>query len=274
MMFAAQADINERKSIGDARQAEFSFFAESDDYRDLAQTLGTAYLVTKCSELLVKHIRVSLPTLERELAESLAAKKKKLGDFGDQTPEAKRRKLTEALLHFCDRYAALISGAPLPHQGDAAGHATDELRGGARIEAVFRDVFAAEVDRVAVLDDLSPGEVQTLVRNVHGLGGGLFTPDQAFVQLVQRNVRRLARPATRCVELVHAELVKLVDVAGDFEGIAVFRAGQESDMPNFKGSSLGRFPLVRLILGRAIISRNGVEAWMLFPERARAEHSC
>ena len=30
----------------------------------------------------------------------------------------------------------------------------------------------------------------------------------------------------------------------------------------------------RLIFGRAIISRNGLEAWMLFPKRARAEHSC
>ena len=30
----------------------------------------------------------------------------------------------------------------------------------------------------------------------------------------------------------------------------------------------------RLIFGRAIISRNGLEACMLFPERARAEHSC
>ena len=29
----------------------------------------------------------------------------------------------------------------------------------------------------------------------------------------------------------------------------------------------------RLVFGRAIISRNGLEAWMLFPERARAEHS-
>ena len=33
------------------------------------------------------------------------------------------------------------------------------------------------------------------------------------------------------------------------------------------------FHSFRLIFGRAIISRNGLEAWMLFPERARAEHS-
>ena len=34
------------------------------------------------------------------------------------------------------------------------------------------------------------------------------------------------------------------------------------------------FHSFRLIFGRAIISRSGLDAWMLFPERARAEHSC
>ena len=33
------------------------------------------------------------------------------------------------------------------------------------------------------------------------------------------------------------------------------------------------FHSFRLIFGRAIVSRDGLEAWMLFPERARAEHS-
>ena len=33
------------------------------------------------------------------------------------------------------------------------------------------------------------------------------------------------------------------------------------------------FHSFRLIFGRAIISRNGLEAWMLFPEHARAKHS-
>ena len=40
-------------------------------------------------------------------------------------------------------------------------------------------------------------------------------------------------------------------------------------MPNFKGSSLGRFRSFRLMFGRAIISRNGLEAWSLF-RHARA----
>jgi len=33
------------------------------------------------------------------------------------------------------------------------------------------------------------------------------------------------------------------------------------------------FHSLRLIFGRAIISRNGLEAWMIIQERARAAHS-
>ena len=44
--------------------------------------------------------------------------------------------------------------------------------------------------------------------------------------------------------------------------------------PTSKAPISAVFHSFRLIFGRAIISRNGLEAWMLFPERARAEHSC
>ena len=43
--------------------------------------------------------------------------------------------------------------------------------------------------------------------------------------------------------------------------------------PTSKAHISAVFHSFRLIFGRAIISRNGLEAWMLFPERARAAHS-
>jgi hypothetical protein len=54
------------------------------------------------------------------------------------------------------------------------------------------------------------------------------------------------------------------------------RPGQEkrAKFPTSKAPISADFHSFRLIFGRAIISRNGLEAWMLFPERARAEHSC
>ena len=69
-------------------------------------------------------------------------------------------------------------------------------------------------------------------------------------------------------------------VAGDdgFEEIYVpfsSFAGQQkrAKFPTSKAPISADFHSFRLIFGRAIISRNGLDAWMLFPERACAEHS-
>ena len=51
---------------------------------------------------------------------------------------------------------------------------------------------------------------------------------------------------------------------------ALARAGK---FPTSKAPLSAVFHSFRLLFGRAIISRNGLEAWMLFPARARAEHS-
>ena len=73
---------------------------------------------------------------------------------------------------------------------------------------------------------------------------------------------------------------------GTLEGHLNKRAGRRLDVgsapgqekrakfPTSKAPISAVFHSFRLIFGRAIISRNGLEAWMLFPERARAEHSC
>ena len=52
---------------------------------------------------------------------------------------------------------------------------------------------------------------------------------------------------------------------------ALAGAGKESEMRKAPISVV--LHSFRLIFGRAIVSRNGLEAWMLVPERARAEHS-
>jgi hypothetical protein len=54
-----------------------------------------------------------------------------------------------------------------------------------------------------------------------------------------------------------------------------FVPGQQkrAKFPTSKAPISAVFYSFWLIFGRAIISRDGLEAWMLFPERARAEHS-
>jgi hypothetical protein len=57
--------------------------------------------------------------------------------------------------------------------------------------------------------------------------------------------------------------------------IALPGAGRHkgATFPTSKAPLSADFHSFRLILGRAIISRNGLDAWMRFPERARAAHS-
>ena len=48
---------------------------------------------------------------------------------------------------------------------------------------------------------------------------------------------------------------------------------KRAKFPTSKAPISAIFHSFRLTFGRAIISSNGLDAWMLFPERARAEHS-
>ena len=72
-----------------------------------------------------------------------------------------------------------------------------------------------------------------------------------------------------------------VDGDGVFEMVASrdLGSGEElthcsgQEFPTSKAPISAVFHSFRLMFGRAIISRSALEAWMLFPERARAEHA-
>jgi len=64
------------------------------------------------------------------------------------------------------------------------------------------------------------------------------------------------------------------EVARMREALAWFRRAVDADPTNAENHAyVGNAHSFRLTFGRAIISRNGLDAWMCFPERARAAHS-
>ena len=72
-----------------------------------------------------------------------------------------------------------------------------------------------------------------------------------------------------------ADVARRRMVGRDAEGRVEAEPGQQNGakFPTSKAHISAVFHSFRLIFGRAIISRSGLEAWVLFSERARAEHS-
>jgi succinate-semialdehyde dehydrogenase/glutarate-semialdehyde dehydrogenase len=87
--------------------------------------------------------------------------------------------------------------------------------------------------------------------------------------------RRILAASEDIATLMTAECGKpLAEARGEVAYGASF-AGQQkrANFPTSKAPFSAVFHSFRLLFGRAIISRSGLDAWALFPERARAEHS-
>ena len=220
----AQADINEKKSIQAARDSENSFFEQHPGYSDIADKLGTQYLVKKCSNMLLKHIQKVLPELTTDLNKLTAVKRKALDELGEEDPKRTRMDITEVILKFAEEFKKSIGGELGENQD-----LVSELTGGARIEGIFNDVYAPAVSEIDILEQLGADEVQTLIRNVSGIGGSLFIPNAAFIALVESNIGRLLDPSLQCVQLVYSELLSIItDLSSKIPAIEKYPALKNS----------------------------------------------
>ena len=236
----SQQDIMERKSLDEARAAEVKFFERHQVYRNMSDRMGTKFLVRLLSKLLVSKIREELPTIAGQIHRLVTTKKQELTELGGESGRlgdisGQRRFLTEALVGFTNRLQRLIKGGAEPFiqtpgggvlpkadsalanaaRGTAAGGKTD-IRGGARLEYIFANMFTEAIDETAEgLEKLSSEEIATTMKNVAGLGGGLFIPQAAFVALLRKWIQAMESPSLQCVQLVYDELVQIVGEASN-----------------------------------------------------------
>ena len=81
------------------------------------------------------------------------------------------------------------------------------------------------------MENLSPLDILTAIRNATGPRTALFVPDISFELLVKRQIRRLEEPSLNCVDLVYEELLRIVQHCG-FE-IEVSEALELTFTPKF-----------------------------------------
>lgn len=210
----SQRDINEARTINDARSKEAEYFAKHPAYRSLFSRMGTTHLVNCCSQQLVQAIQRELPTISRKLGELIARKKEELRGLPETSPETMRSTLTEIIHDFVSKFNALIDGLKRSSGGEQFGM---ELVGGARIEALFSTVFRNEILNMSVFrgPESDVDRIRVMIKNTKGLGGGLFMDNAALDKLISMQVHRVQDPSMRCARMVFDEMSMLQGLAID-----------------------------------------------------------
>uniref|UniRef100_A0A4W6FL31 Interferon-induced GTP-binding protein Mx n=1 Tax=Lates calcarifer TaxID=8187 RepID=A0A4W6FL31_LATCA len=202
----SQKDIDGKKDITAALQAERKFFLSHPSYRHLADRMGTAYLQKILNQQLTNHIRDTLPGLRSKLQSQLLSIEKEVEEYKNFRPDDPSRK-TKALLQMVQQFAVDFEKR-IEGSGDQVD--TYELSGGAKINRIFHERFPFELVKLESDEKTLRKEISYAIKNIHGIRTGLFTPDMAFETIVKRQIAQIKEPCQKCVDMVISELVNTV----------------------------------------------------------------
>lgn len=213
----SQAALDGRSTVAESHAAERDFFKSHPIYAPHASKMGSPYLASLLSGMLMEHIRNVLPHIRKKLSSHLGDVRAQLSDLGPvlgSDGDDASASLLHVLTRYAAEFAATIDGRP------AAPLATSELAGGARISYIFHERFGRTLAAMDPFEGLGTDEIRTALRNATGHRTPLFIPESAFELLVKRQIVRFLEPSVGCVELVYDELTRL---AGTVEGTELAR---------------------------------------------------
>ena len=203
VVMRSQQDIKDGKPISKALQDEERYFATHDKYRAISSRLGTRYLTKRLNQLLMRHIRNSIPELKARVSKMMQDCQNEMASYGDSMFQNKSGMLLNIINQFSQNYSNLIDGK----SEDLSLH---ELYGGARINYIFTQVYGDYIEGVRTGYSINEQDVRTAIKNSTGPRSALFVPEGSFEYLVKNLVKRLEGPSQECVEQVFVELQRIV----------------------------------------------------------------
>ncbi|CAH8482773.1 unnamed protein product [Schistosoma rodhaini] len=210
----SQRDIDGRKDITAALEAERRFFLSHPSYRHMADRMGTPYLQRILNQQLTNHIRDTLPHLRNRLQTQLISLEKEVSDFRNYRPDDPAYK-TKALLQMVQSFEAEFSQNISGHVADVN---TQILSGGAEINRVFHERFRYDLLKIEFDEKTLRKEIAVAIQNIHGVRPGLFTPDMAFDATVRKQIEKLRIPSLKCVDMVVSKLTDVLQQCSDKVG--------------------------------------------------------
>ena len=202
-----QRDIENKKKIALALEAEKTFFDNHPAYRSKSQYCGTPFLARKLNMILMHHIKNTLPEIKAKIQSGLQKYQQELVGLGDPLGEDDANMsniILNVITEFTSEYRTIIAGT-------ADDISSDELSGGARISFVFHEIYGSAVRSMDPFDVVKDVDIRTILYNSSGSAPSLFVGTAAFEILVKQQIKRLEEPSLKCCSMVYDELVRILN---------------------------------------------------------------
>lgn len=203
VVMRSQQDIKDGKPISKALQDEEKYFATHPKYRAISSRLGTNYLTKTLNNILMRHIRQSLPELKSRISKMTQDCQHEMASYGDNMFQNKSGLLLNIINTFSKDYQCAIDGK-------LEELSVNELYGGARINYIFTEVYSKYVESYRGQDLINDQDIRTAIKNSTGPRSALFVPEGSFEYLVKSLIKKLEDPSQECVEQVFIELQRIV----------------------------------------------------------------
>jgi replication fork clamp-binding protein CrfC len=198
-----QRDIDNKKAINAALEAEKNFFENHKAYRNKSSYCGTPYLARKLNLILMMHIKQTLPDIKARIASSLSKYTTELDSLGPSMLGNSSNIVLNIITEFTNEWRTVLDG-------NNTELSSTELSGGARISFVFHELYTNGVKALDPFDVVKDADIRTYLFNASGSSPALFVGTTAFEIIVRQQIKRLEDPSLKCVSLVYDELVRIL----------------------------------------------------------------
>jgi len=198
-----QRDIDNKKAIHAALEAEKNFFENHKAYRNKSSYCGTPYLARKLNLILMMHIKQTLPDIKARISSSLQKYTTELESLGPSMLGNSANIVLNIITEFTNEWRTVLDG-------NNTELSSTELSGGARISFVFHELYSNGVKALDPFDVVKDVDIRTILYNSSGSSPALFVGTTAFELIVKQQIKRVEDPSLKCVSLVYDELVRIL----------------------------------------------------------------
>ncbi|XP_051146586.1 dynamin-related protein 5A [Andrographis paniculata] len=194
----SQQDINKNVDMIAARRRERDYFAQSPEYKHLANRMGSEYLGKVLSKHLETVIKSRIPGLQSLINKTIIELESELSRLGKPIANDAGGKLY-MIMEICRTFDGIFKE-----------HLDGVRPGGDNINNVFDNQLPAALKRLQFDKHLAMENVRKLITEADGYQPHLIAPEQGYRRLIETALLTIKGPAEAAVDAVHAILKDLV----------------------------------------------------------------